>query len=438
LLRSPHTAAPARPAATAAPIYSPVLAYNWSGASIGIIGGGALGKSGQTYTDGSFTTGEYKVTGGLLGLHAQLDYQTGPWVWGLGGDLLWSSVRGSAVGAPLGASATFSTELTWLYTGYFRFGYAFDRFFPYAMTGPAFGGVKVGGTIPGLGAVSNSSVWLGWGVGLGFAYAITPNLTARADYTYVCLGESIQFSVDTAEYMNHLVRVGLDYKFGWLPPQGAADPMLAKAPAMGAIYNWTGFYVGFNLGGLTGRVNTEYTLGGTAPFVGLHAMTGAQAGYNRQVGNYVFGFESDLEVSFQSSDWQFQARSGGVTATIDTEQKVPLFWTLRGRAGYAADRLLFYGTGGLAYGELESDVTVTVSGLGSIKPRFEKSRAGWTVGAGVEGALWRGWTAKFEYMYVDFGSIGESFAGIGPFATIATSTTVHDHSLRVGLNNSFN
>jgi outer membrane immunogenic protein len=319
-----------------------------------------------------------------------------------------------------------------------RVGYSFDRFLPYVTAGPAFGSVNISGTIPVTGPFSRTATWLGWGVGAGVQYAITPNLIANLEYVYTCLGESIQLSVDNAEYMSHLVRFGLNYKFDWNGAPNSVGTTAGKRLAEGQIYNWTGFYVGFNIGGLSGKVDTVYTLGGQAPWIGLHGMIAIQSGYNVQVGNYVFGAESDLQVTGQSNAWRFPTTSGGVTATIDTKQNVPLLFTLRGRAGYAVNQWLFYGTAGLAYGEVESEVTMTSANLPIATAKFEKSRPGWVAGAGVEAPVWQGWTAKFEYLYFDFGSINESFAGTPPFAVVNVNTTVHDHSLRMGLNYAVN
>src|SRR5450631_3605593 len=127
-------------------IYSPVPVKNWSGFSFGIIGDAGFGRSAQSYTDNSFSSGLYKVSGGLIGVHAGLDYQSGNWVWGLGEDAQWASIKGSANGTPPGGTlSTFSTQLQWMQTGYLRVGYSIDRFLPYIVAGPAFGGVKVSG-----------------------------------------------------------------------------------------------------------------------------------------------------------------------------------------------------------------------------------------------------------------------------------------------------
>jgi outer membrane immunogenic protein len=417
-----------------APFYSSQPVQNWSGFSIGVIGGGGLGEAGQTLTDGSFSTRSYKVTGGLIGVHSELDYQSGNWVWGLAADAEWASINGAVDRTPPGGLlSTYSTRLGWLASSYVRVGYSFDKWLPYITAGPAVGSVSVKGTFPALGAVSQNDTWLGWSLGFGVDYAITPNLIAKAEYMYVCLGQSLQFSVDNAEFMTHLVRLGLSYKLDWNGLQSPANPtgsLPAKQVSPNSSYDWTGFYVGFNLGGLTGKIHYEYALKTWAPFGNLKGLVGTQAGYNLQRGNIVVGVESDLQVTGQS----FQTPLGGLNAAVTTKQEVPVFLTFRGRAGLAMDRWLFYGTGGLAYGEVRSSTTITVPGAGTLTPGFVESRPGWTVGAGVEAPVWNGWTAKFEYLFVDLGAINQNIAGIGSFAPLNISSVVQDHSLRIGLN----
>ena len=62
---------------------------------------------------------------------------------------------------------------------------------------------------------------------------------------------------------------------------------------------------------------------------------------------------------------------------------------------------------------------------------------GWTVGAGVEAALWSNWTAKLEYLYIDFGTVNDALIGIAPITPIVTSSRVTDQIVRVGLNYRF-
>ncbi len=140
------------------------------------------------------------------------------------------------------------------------------------------------------------------------------------------------------------------------------------------IYSWAGPYLGGNLGWDWGSVDNNPTR--PSGFLG-----GAQAGYNWQTGPWVFGIEGDLQATGASdtfAPWKFSN---------------PWFGTVRGRAGYAINNILFYGTAGLAFGELQGQ---TFGGLTE-----SHTNAGWTVGLGTEVGLTRNWSAKIEYLYVD-------------------------------------
>jgi outer membrane immunogenic protein len=144
-------------------------------------------------------------------------------------------------------------------------------------------------------------------------------------------------------------------------------------------YSWAGPYLGGNLGYDWGSISNNPTK--PSGFVG-----GAQAGYNWQTGHWVFGVEGDIEVSGADdtfAPWKFSN---------------PWFGTLRGRAGYAFNNILFYGTAGLAFGELRG---LTFGGISD-----SHTNAGWTAGVGAEFGfgqfgLAQNWSAKIEYLYVD-------------------------------------
>jgi outer membrane immunogenic protein len=141
-------------------------------------------------------------------------------------------------------------------------------------------------------------------------------------------------------------------------------------------FSWAGPYLGGNLGYDWGSVSNNPTK--PSGFAG-----GVQAGYNWQRGPWVFGVEGDIEATGADdtfAPWKFSN---------------PWFGTLRGRAGYAISNVLFYGTGGLAFGEL----TGQTFGLSE-----SHTTAGWTAGLGAEVGLAPHWSAKIEYLYVDLSS----------------------------------
>lgn len=184
-----------------------------------------------------------------------------------------------------------------------------------------------------------------------------------------------------------------------------------KAPTYVAptYYNWTGFYAGLNGGyGWSNSFGTD----------AKGAVYGAQLGYNWQTGAFVFGVEGDFQgTSIKASD-----TVGAVTA----EAKISSFATVRGRIGYAFDRLMIYGTGGWAY--VDTKATLSAGGL-SIDDSAWSS--GYAVGGGVEWAAWNRWSVKGEYLFVHSGDVTLTLAG-------ATATGNFDTNIiRAGLNYRF-
>lgn len=166
---------------------------------------------------------------------------------------------------------------------------------------------------------------------------------------------------------------------GWMASAQAAD--LSYAPRGGYTvnqplnaYSWAGPYLGGNLGYEWGSVGNNPTK--PSGFAG-----GIDGGYNWQNGPWVFGVEGDINVTGADdtfAPWKFSN---------------PWFGTLRGRVGYAFSNVLFYGTGGLAFGELKG---LTFGGVSE-----SHTTAGWTLGLGGEFGLTQNWSAKIEYLYVD-------------------------------------
>jgi outer membrane immunogenic protein len=179
--------------------------------------------------------------------------------------------------------------------------------------------------------------------------------------------------------------------------------MYTKAPpAIAPVFDWTGFYIGANVG--YGSAHADLTVGGITGSENLTGVIGGgQIGYNWQTGPWVFGLEAD----FQGSDQHANFAGGGVTES----DSVPWFGTFRGRIGYAvAPMWMLYVTGGGAVMDFKSNVTV--AGVGSAT--FETSHAGWTIGAGVEGAITRNWSWKAEYLHIDTGNFNTTLLGVVP------------------------
>lgn len=196
------------------PIVEHSLPALWTGWYVGINGGGAWGDSRYEFGDG-FTTGKFDVSGGLVGGTVGLNWQIDRLVWGVEADVDWTDIDGSTLCPNL--INTCKTSNTWLGTARGRVGYAFGRFLPYITGGVAFGNIKA--DIPGFGSSDGTEV--GWAVGGGVEYLAFENWTAKIEYLHIDLGE---FHCDAAcsaiptgtdELRADVVRVGLNYKFGW-------------------------------------------------------------------------------------------------------------------------------------------------------------------------------------------------------------------------------
>jgi outer membrane immunogenic protein len=168
-------------------------------------------------------------------------------------------------------------------------------------------------------------------------------------------------------------------------PAAAAD--LPRGPYVAepyGAYNWTGFYAGLNLGYDWGSAsNTGLSPSG---FVG-----GVQGGFNWQSGGIVLGGETDLQLS------------GASDSAGPFKFSNPWFGTLRGRAGYAINNILFYATGGLAYGSGSAEL----AGLSE-----SHTAVGWTGGGGLEVGLTPRWRVKAEYLHVDLGAQNYAITGL--------------------------
>jgi outer membrane immunogenic protein len=246
----------------------------------------------------------------------------------------------------------------------------------------------------------------------------------------------------------------------------AAD--LVRAPAAVApvptpvvpVYNWTGFYIGFNAGGSIGS-DANSTAVSVFPPTAINnpvvssdvrralpgGIAGGQIGYNWQLGpSWVFGVEGDWQWSSQRNTSNFTGQDFGsllITGSYAEEEKINSIATARARFGWARDGFLWYVTGGGAWAELKDDYTLTSSLPAAIFPspigiNLSATKSGWTIGGGVETHLGGNWTAKVEYLFVDLGSVSHTFTiPVAPVSTLVAFDTTHsvqDHIIRIGVN----
>lgn len=468
----------------------------WAGAYGGVTVGYGVGHSDQTdpgavpLPDAQLLNfdGHYSVRGGMVGGTLGYNWQGEGWVYGIEGDMSWADLSGRSevCGPAAPAPHPCGTKLDALGTVRGRVGHVAgvngDWLF-YATGGVAFGDVR---GWDAMGPTFGNDWRAGLTVGAGMEAAFAPRWTAKLEYLYVDLGNAQVFNVspgvpESVSLNAHLVRAGVNYRFADAAP---APRMPVKAPVPASGGGWAGWYVGLNAGYLDGanRLNTDAvvisnsTTAATAPAMAAVATSalstgnggfigGAQAGYNFLLSpTFLAGFEVDIQgTSLRGSastvnsvlvPTLFGPATGTFTGSIATSRSLDYIGTVRARVGATVTPgLLLYVTGGLAYGGVRSNTSITqTSNVGGVPTlsttgSFSDNRAGYTVGGGGEWMALGKWSVKGEYLYYDLGSATYGTRGYGfdegatnlpgfLVAGIATSTRVrfNGNIARIGLN----
>ena len=205
----------------------------------------------------------------------------------------------------------------------------------------------------------------------------------------------------------------------------AADLPTHKAPPAPAPYltpppfTWTGFYVGVNGGwGFSGTDNNSFgNING--------GLIGGTVGYNYQMGQFVIGYEGDVDwADVHGGNFAYGLPGGFGTDKLTTNWMV----TERARLGYSVDKALFFVTGGYAGIDTHGSFSDSFGNFGS-QNRWQN---GGVIGAGVEYAFTNNITGKAEYLYAPFSS--QTYFGGTPYAE---NNGMSLSLIRVGLNYKF-
>jgi high affinity Mn2+ porin len=230
-------------------------------------------------------------------------------------------------------------------------------------------------------------------------------------------------------------------------------PVFAAEPP--PAFSWAGAYIGGNIGaGIpsstqdrlqagSGFGSTEFDL---FPPSGERAgiTLGAQAGYNWQLGPWVYGVEMDFSFldgrGAQSGTFPAPPAYwplGVFSYNVDYDQSANYFASFRGRLGYALDRSLFYITAGVAAGGARGPATLALIGGGPDSPfttgPSQSSRMKYAVGAGYEYALADNWSVRLEYLFLDL-SLNTHLFDNGADFRYVSRTRNENHVFRLGLN----
>ena len=232
------------------------------------------------------------------------------------------------------------------------------------------------------------------------------------------------------------------------PPAPMPRAPATYVPVVGPYYNWTGFYIGGNLGGAFTNGSFSDSLVPPSTFSTSSATSfvgGGQVGANYEFwGGVVIGAEAMF-------DWLPNTKNT-VTATnalagtpVTGSATINNRWltTATGKLGYAWDRVLLYGKGGGAWvGASNSGVATTFGGAAgpALALSGPSNIFGWTAGVGVEWAFWGNWSARAEYDYIGLNNqtytvaalAGNRFSG-----DTVTSTSRNIQLVTAGVNYKF-
>ena len=214
----------------------------------------------------------------------------------------------------------------------------------------------------------------------------------------------------------------------------AADlgkPVYKAPPALMPVYNWTGFYIGGNVGGVWENGTITDSFGPTSfstnrsGFIG-----GGQIGYNWQVSpQFVLGVEWMFDGTSIKSDF------GPVTVGrefLSASEKVDWLTTVAARIGYAANNWLFYAKGGGGWVHDTASVT-DVIGATAFSASVSDTRGGWLVGGGIEYGFTPNWTVRVEYDHLGLGDVTSA----GPIVGDTVTVSRHFDMVTFGLNYKF-
>jgi outer membrane immunogenic protein len=271
----------------------------------------------------------------------------------------------------------------------------------------------------------------------------------------------LRFPEENMRYVNtRLLLAAAIASLGLKTAASAADlpaRTYAKAPEYVPQCAWCGWYIGVNGGGAwgdrTGDIRgfssdfTQVVAFGLTPsqLGAAHngGFGGGQFGYNWTMSNWVAGFEADIQGSDigSTNTINFAAIALGPTATSVSTGRDHIDWfgTVRGRLGVTFGTILFYGTGGLAFGGAQSSVCNAIPALGvNFTGSSSDTRFGWAAGAGLEWMVASNWSLKAEYLHVDLGSSNVTMTDPLFSGPAATYRFHHEFdSARIGVNYHF-
>ncbi len=170
-------------------------AFDWTGFYVGVNGGYGWAEAealGVSFDD---------IEGGFGGVQAGYNYDFGGFVLGAEADVQFSGVEGDIPAVGSASLDNFGTVRA-------RAGVALDRFLPYVTAGLAWGNATIDTSAGDL-----DDNYVGWTIGAGLEYAVTDNVTVKAEYLYTDYGSADFGTPLDFDLTSNVVRAGINFKF---------------------------------------------------------------------------------------------------------------------------------------------------------------------------------------------------------------------------------
>jgi outer membrane immunogenic protein len=243
----------------------------------------------------------------------------------------------------------------------------------------------------------------------------------------------------------------------------AAD-MPLRAPPPPLAYDWSGYYIGGVIGGAWADHDISDPSCGVCGLFGVPGgVLGVPAVQTTSGSGFIGGIEGGSRYQFSKLvvGWEADITWGDMNRTSTTSFGLPgvilgpgvalnrsitadTKWTATAVStiGIAHDRWLVYGKAGVAWAHTDFTDNWTITGVPGITSVFgglgneNNNRAGWTVGTGIEWAIWNNWSVKAEYDYLDFGTrtVAINGNGLGIGISEGLENTTHINQFKAGLN----
>ena len=479
----------------------PPVAPSWAGLYAGATAGGAWGSFdprtvaiNNSYLNtaanvaavdavGTQSINPRSFTGGL---EAGYNWQWGSVVAGLEADLESFRLEGRAINGgpyptPLAAANSFaittSINSNWLFTARPRLGYAVNNWLFYVTGGLALtsqsatlmfadGVAPDQNTEAGTFAITR----VGGAVGGGVEMALSDRWSVKGEYLHADFGQTTlngavyksptQLFSHGTDLKEDIARLGINYHFGPGSIAHAAAMYAAAPPAGSPGWNWSGLYLGYNVGSAMALNHVSDPLGASIFGDDIHSpgfLGGGQVGYNWQAvgSNVVWGVQADESFADLDGTNSCFAFSGTFTS-LNCRAHTNSLGSLTGRVGLAfgdSGRSLAYVKGGLGWAQNNLDSVVNnalLGGLSGTRASSSFTSTGGTVGIGSEYALTAHLTAFAEYDYVGLGSHNITVPArsvtttpatgpaTGSFTAIpGTSVSEQIHVFKMGMNYKF-